>query len=130
MRLCFDLDGVICEIKSKDQTYSDVSPIIETINIMKKYKEAGHTIIIHTARHMKTCNNNPAMAVARIGKQTLDWLAIHDVPYDELLFGKPIADVYIDDNAFRYEKNLGLPLLATNLTNSPESKAFLQKERI
>ena len=39
---------------------------------------------------------------ARQGKTVFDWLARHDIPYDELWFGKPQADLYIDDNGFRF----------------------------
>ena len=35
--------------------------------------------------------------VEKIGKITEDWLQKWNVPYDELVFGKPYADIYIDD---------------------------------
>ena len=41
--------------------------------------------------------------VARLGESTLDWLARQGVEFDEIHFGKPHADVYIDDNALRFE---------------------------
>ena len=41
--------------------------------------------------------------VARQGAVTLDWLKRHGIEYDELHFGKPHAQVYIDDNALRFE---------------------------
>jgi hypothetical protein len=34
---------------------------------------------------------------------TLNWLEKNNVPYDEIYFGKPWAQIYIDDNAFRFE---------------------------
>ncbi|HEV3415886.1 MAG TPA: hypothetical protein VG056_03715, partial [Pirellulales bacterium] len=40
---------------------------------------------------------------ARQGAVTLQWLAQHGIEYDEIHFGKPHADVYIDDNAVRFE---------------------------
>jgi hypothetical protein len=36
------------------------------------------------------------------GKNLLDWLAKNEIPYDEIWFGKPHADVYLDDNGFRF----------------------------
>ena len=51
---------------------------------------------------MKTCNGNVGLVQARVGKQTLDWLAKHEVPYDEVFFGKPWAQIYLDDNAMRF----------------------------
>jgi hypothetical protein len=39
----------------------------------------------------------------RQGAITLEWLAYHGIEYDEIHFGKPFADIYIDDNALRFE---------------------------
>jgi hypothetical protein len=52
---------------------------------------------------MKTHGANTGRVVAEIGKITLDWLEKYDIPYDEIYFGKPWANLYIDDNAFRFE---------------------------
>jgi capsule biosynthesis phosphatase len=102
MRICCDLDGVICEIRAPDQSYADVRPLPGAVEKLKALRAAGHTIIIATARHMKTCDGNEGLVLARQGKVTLDWLARHGVPFDEIYFGKPWADIYVDDNAFRF----------------------------
>ena len=102
MRICIDLDGVISQLKQPGETYADVSPVPGAIDKIRALRAAGHTVIIHTARHMKTCQGNVGLAVARIGTITLEWLARHGVEYDEIYFGKPWADVYIDDNALRF----------------------------
>ena len=52
---------------------------------------------------MKTCEGNVGQVIARQGAVTLDWLARHGIEYDEFHFGKPHADVYIDDNALRFD---------------------------
>jgi len=65
-------------------------------------KNSGHYIILNTARHMKTTEANVGAVIARQGKILLDWLELHSIPFDELLFGKPYADIYIDDNAYRF----------------------------
>lgn len=103
MRICIDLDGVICHLKRPGETYADVAPIDGAVEKLRALRAAGHTIILFTARHMKTCNGNPGLAVARIGAITLEWLGRHGVEYDEIHFGKPWADVYIDDNALRFQ---------------------------
>lgn len=102
MRICLDLDGVVCELKQEGQTYADVAPLPGAIAKIRQLKAAGHTVILHTARHMKTCQGNPGMVIARVGQITLDWLARHEIPYDEIHFGKPWAHVYVDDNALRF----------------------------
>ncbi len=103
MRICIDLDGVIAELKKENETYANVKPIPGAVEKIKKLKENGHYIIIYTARHMKTCNGSVSKVLAKVGKITLDWLEKYQVPYDEIVFGKPWADVYIDDNGFRFK---------------------------
>ena len=103
MRLCIDLDGVVCELRKNGQTYADLAPVPGAVEKLRALRRAGHYIILLTARHMKTCEGNVGLVIARQGKITLDWLEKHGVEYDELHFGKPHADVYIDDNAFRFE---------------------------
>jgi capsule biosynthesis phosphatase len=78
-------------------------PVPGAVDKLRALRAAGHTVILNTARHMKTCEGNAGLAIARIGRITLDWLARHEVEYDEIHFGKPWADIYIDDNAFRFE---------------------------
>jgi len=67
------------------------------INYLKELKKKETIIIISTARHMRSTNGNPSRAVAQIGKETLDWLSKWNIPYDEIQFGKPYGDIYIDD---------------------------------
>ena len=103
MRICVDLDGTICRLREGSQTYAEVEPLPGAVEKMKALKAAGHYLIILTARHMTTCGGNVGLVVARQGKTLFDWLARHEVPYDELWFGKPQAEIYIDDNGFRFQ---------------------------
>ena len=48
---------------------------------------------------MKTHHGNIGKVNADIGKITFDTLEKFDIPYDEVHFGKPNADFYIDDLA-------------------------------
>ena len=100
-RLCIDMDGVICTIKTPDETYADVKPIPGALEKINRLYDEGNYIIIQTARHMKTCEGNVGMVHRKIAKITLDWLEEHGFKYHEIYFGKPWANIYIDDNAFR-----------------------------
>lgn len=102
MKICIDLDGVICNLKEPGQSYDQLLPVTGAPERLKELKEAGHYIIINTARHMKTCQGNLGMVQAKISLITLNWLEKYGIPYDEIYFGKPHADVYIDDNAYRF----------------------------
>lgn len=102
MKIVLDLDGTLCNIRKKWQDYSDVVPTKWAVEYVQKLKEAGHYIIIQTARHMETCKGNQWLINARVGQKTMDWLDRYAFPYDEIFFGKPNADIYIDDKANRY----------------------------
>jgi len=102
MRIAIDLDGTICPIKRPDQSYADLEPLPGAVERIRELRAAGHYIIIVTARHMATCEGNLGKVIRRIGKVTLDWLDKYGIEYDEMYFGKPNAEVYIDDRAIRF----------------------------
>ena len=106
LKICFDLDNTLVTYPHVAGDYSTVQPIENNINFLKYLKKFGHTIIIQTARRMKTHNSNVGALVADIGKVTIETLEKFDIPYDELYFGKPHADFYIDDNAVSAYANL------------------------
>jgi capsule biosynthesis phosphatase len=112
MRICFDLDNTLVTYPQVPNDYSTVKPIENMISILQKLKMEGHTIIIYTARRMLTHGGNIGKIMQDIGKQTFDTLEKFNIPYDEIVFGKPIADMYIDDkaiNPYRCDmKSLGL----------------------
>lgn len=103
MRIVIDLDGTICTLKQPGQTYADVLPLPGAKQAICTLKQLGHEIIIYTARNMKTQDGNVGRVVHHIGKVTLDWLDKHGIPYDEIVFGKPYGDVYVDDLACTFD---------------------------
>jgi len=105
MRICVDLDNTLVTYPNVPGDYSTVQPIDTMIQLVRKLHADGHTIIIHTARRMATHKNNVGAVIRDIGKQTFDTLDTFGIPYDELLFGKPIADIYIDDRAVNPYRN-------------------------
>lgn len=110
-RFCFDLDNTLVTYPVVEADYSSVEPIQSMIDYVRELKQAGHTIIIYTARRMKTHKGNVGAIVADVGKITMETLEKFDIPYDELYFGKPYADFYIDDLAanpyYDVQKELG-----------------------
>jgi hypothetical protein len=105
MRICFDLDNTLVTYPIIPGDYRTVRPITNMIELLRKMKEEGHTIIIHTARRMVTHRHNVGAVIRDIGRITMDTLDEFNIPYDELLFGKPIADMYIDDRAVNPYRN-------------------------
>lgn len=97
LRFCFDLDNTLVSYPKIKNDYSSVEPITNNINLAKFLKNNGHTIIINTARRMKTRHGNVGAVIADIGLITLNTIKQFDIPCDELYFGKPYAHFYLDD---------------------------------
>lgn len=110
-RICFDLDNTLVTSPKIKNDYTSVEPIYKNINLLKYLKSFNNIIIIYTARRMKTHNGNTGKCLYDIGKITFDTLEKFNIPFDEIYFGKPYADVYIDDLALNcydnMEKELG-----------------------
>ncbi|WP_370514776.1 HAD-IIIC family phosphatase [Endozoicomonas sp. OPT23] len=101
-KLIVDLDGTLTLSDTSD--YLNVAPNREVIDKLKDYKDNGFEIVISTARNMRTFEGN----IGKINIHTLpvitNWLDKHDVPYDEIIVGKPwcgFEGFYIDDKAVR-----------------------------
>lgn len=111
LRICFDLDNTLVTYPIVPNDYTTVQPIQKNIDYLKYLKKFGNTIIIYTARRMKTSGSNIGKVNKEIGKITFDTLEKFDIPYDEIYFGKPFADYYIDDLAINVfdslEKEMG-----------------------
>lgn len=101
-RLVVDLDNTITVTYDGDYVHSKA--VQETINLLNKYKKEGFEIVILSSRNMRTYEAN----VGKINIYTLpniiNWLNSHNVPYDEVIVGKPwcgFDGFYIDDSAIR-----------------------------
>ena len=99
LRVCFDLDNTLVTYPDVIGDYSSVRPISRNIEFLKLLHRLGHHIIIYTARRMRTHKGNVGAIVADIGEVTIKTLKRFSIPYDELYFGKPYANFYIDDLA-------------------------------
>jgi len=99
LRICFDLDNTLVTLPTIPGDYSSVKPIFKMISLLKNLKKLGHTIIIYTARRMNTHKHNVGRVIRDIGLITFQTLEQFNIEYDEIIFGKPIADIYIDDKA-------------------------------
>ncbi len=105
-RYCFDLDNTLVTFPKIKNDYTSVLPINKNINFLKYLKTLGHTIIIYTARRMRTNSGNLGNVLADIGKITFETLEKFNIPFDEIYFGKPYADFYIDDLSISSYDNL------------------------
>lgn len=106
LRICFDLDKCLVTSPKIKDDYSSVEPIQKNINTLNYLKSIGHTIIIYTARRMRTHGGNVGKVTQEIGSVTLSQLEKFNIQYDEIYFGKPYAHFYIDDLAINSYENI------------------------
>ena len=109
--IVMDLDGTLCMTKNPHEQYDSLEPIYEVVERVQEYKESGFYIILYTSRNMRTYDGNIGRINANTAKFTLDWLDRHEIPYDEIHFGKPWegrGGFYVDDRAIRPKEFLHL----------------------
>jgi uncharacterized HAD superfamily protein len=94
MQIIIDLDGTIC---TEEKTFSRslAVPKEQAVESVNTLYDQGHTIIIYSARTWMEF------------EMTTEWLKRHGVRYHQLVMGKPVGDVWIDDRALRFEDNWG-----------------------
>ena len=104
-----DVDGTLCPIKEKGQAYEDLVPYASMVDKLREYKAQGAKIVLFTSRNMRTYRGN----LGQINKYTAPvmtaWLEKWEIPYDEIIFGKPWPGpegYYVDDRAIRPDEFL------------------------
>ena len=104
--VCFDVDGTICSIKEPEESYSDVKPKQDIIDIINKLYYNDYHIILHTARGMRTYDGDIDNINKFVRPELEAWLLKHKVNYHEIIMGKPWGPnvVYVDDNAYQPEQ--------------------------
>ena len=101
LTLVVDLDKTLCSKKKDNETYADVLPYNNIIEILNSLHSLGADVYIESARNMLTQNNNESKVIKNIGLTTLKWLEDNNIKYDGLKFGKTMGSCYIDDKALR-----------------------------
>ena len=87
--IAIDIDGTIC---SEERTFerSLARPLPGALEALKMLKENGNTIILWTGRGWEQY------------KITKQWLDDHGFMYDQIIMGKPIVNIFIDDRARQF----------------------------
>jgi capsule biosynthesis phosphatase len=99
-----DVDGTLCPIKQPHERYPDLLPEPRMLARIRALHEEGWRIILHSARGMRTHDGNAGQIGKHVAPIMLQWLAKHDIPFDELHLGKPWPGrqgIYVDDRAVR-----------------------------
>lgn len=105
----FDIDGTICPIKKKEEKYEDLVPYSKVVEKIKFYKNQGAKIVLFTSRNMNSYNGNIGLINKNTAKILMNWLEKWDIPYDEIIYGKPWPGhkgFYVDDRSVRPDEFL------------------------
>lgn len=105
----FDIDGTICPIKRKDEKYEELIPYTSMIEKLRYYKTMGAKIILFTSRNMNSYDGNLGLINKYTAPVLLKWLKKWNIPYDEIVYGKPWPGhygFYVDDRSVRADEFL------------------------
>ena len=108
-KIIIDLDDTICTTSNGD--YKNSKPKFDVIKKMQEYKNKGFNIVIYTSRNMRTHKGNIGLINANTLPIILTWLKKNNVPFDEVIVGKPwpsFGGFYVDDKAIRPDEFINL----------------------
>ena len=101
--ICIDIDSTICN--TTKNYYASSTPKKNVINFINKLYSKGYVIKLYTARGMGRSKDNKKLAEKKFKKLTIKQLKLWKVKYHSIFFGKPSADLYVDDKSFGYRKS-------------------------
>ncbi|MDC0131478.1 capsular biosynthesis protein [Alphaproteobacteria bacterium] len=102
-KIVIDLDGTLT-IDNPEKCYSEKEPNLAVIEKLREYESMGYDIEVFTARNMQTFGGDLQKITSITLPDILGWLDKHDVPYSQVLVGKPWCGTngfYVDDKAIR-----------------------------
>lgn len=105
----FDIDGTLCPIKKKEERYENLVPYMDMVEKLRYYRNNGAKIILFTSRNMNSYGGNIGLINKNTAKILLAWLEKWNIPYDEIIYGKPWPGhkgFYIDDRTVRPDEFL------------------------
>ena len=101
-RIIIDLDGTLTI--HREGEYENATPNELVISKLHIFKKLGYEIVIFSARNMRKYEGNIGLININTLPIIINWLKKNDVPYDEVIVGKPWCGnygYYVDDRAVR-----------------------------
>jgi len=113
--IVMDLDNTLTV--ESDAPYAEKVPNYQVVEACRKYHQRGYKIIVHTARNMRTYEGDIDTIMNVTYPIIIKWLDKHNVPYDEVIVGKPWCGhdgFYVDDKAIRPSEFVSLSIEEIN----------------
>jgi len=94
-----DFDQTLAESRwtPENPAYEVGDPIAANVGKLFELKDAGYKIVIHSARGWEQYETVES------------WLQYHGIPFDKIVLGKLLAQVYCDDRAVNASADTWLP---------------------
>lgn len=97
-----DIDGTICNPALREDgsaDYENATPIGLVINRINELHAAGHSIILHTSRGMRTWSGDLKKIKQHVLPVLEAWLKTAGVNYHSIVCGKPWGEnpIYVDN---------------------------------
>lgn len=104
MKIMIDLDDTLSFTRCRDwQNSKPIQAAVERVREIQG-KIPSVEVWIHTSRGMNSCKGDVAKAEERYRSSIEELLKTFGVKVDGIIFGKPLADLYVDDKAMSAEE--------------------------
>jgi capsule biosynthesis phosphatase len=97
-----DIDGTICQALLKEDgtfDYPNAEPVTAVINRVNELYDAGHIVVLSTARGMRTYDGSIKKIKEKVQPILEEWLQANGVKYHRLDMGKSWGEnpIYVDN---------------------------------
>jgi capsule biosynthesis phosphatase len=96
--IIFDIDNTIA--LTSGIKYHLSKPIKSKIKKINQLYESGYIIKIFTARYMGKHSGNVKLIKKKYYKKTFNQIKSWGLKFHELVIGKPVFDIFVDDKAY------------------------------
>lgn len=131
LKLVMDIDGTLCPVRQKNETYEELIPYSHMVEQLKQYKQEGAYIVLYTSRNVNSYDGNIGLINANTAKVMLQWLDKWEIPYDEIIYGKPWPGhhgFYVDDRAIRPDEFIDYSIDEIDQLLKNANERFKEKE--
>lgn len=111
---------IVCDVDdtilfTKDRDYDNSVPNNVVCQKLREAKSLGWRIVLYTARGIGRSGGNIELVRDDVVEEITSFCSKYNVPFDELVIGKPWGRYYVDDKAIRPDEFVNL-----DLKNIPE----------